>query len=188
MRLFIGIPIPLHPGLIRAGANLEGCHQGVKRVPPQNWHITLRFFGEMEDAGPAVSAMKQAVKGVARFSLTVRGVGAFPEARRARVVWAGVESETIQFLESRIGEKTAKLGSPPEQRRFKPHLTLARIQPGCDVTDWVEQYRQKRFFRIMVNEVVLYRSKPGSEGPVYLPLTVIPLQNRASPDGRVPGI
>jgi len=168
MRLFIGIPVCPTPELGQACRALQRSHPGIRLVPPENWHVTLRFLGEMEEANLVIDAMRLAVEGVARFSLSIRGVGAFPEARCARVAWAGIDSERISRVEEKLRFATRELGSPPERRPFSPHLTLARLQPAENISDWVEKLRNRLFHRTVVEELVLYRSELGARGPVYI--------------------
>ncbi len=101
----------------------------VKWVPPDGIHLTLKFLGEVpDDRLPELGgALVDAVAGARAISMIVRGAGAFPDARRPRVFWAGVEPEpAIELLQDRVERVFSPLGFPTDARAFRPHLTLGR--------------------------------------------------------------
>lgn len=104
----------------------------VRWVPPENVHLTLQFLGAVPEERVAdVEAAVRAAAGQARpLSLEVKGVGGFPNARRPRVVWAGLQGDTeaLAGLVRDLGRRLAPLGFPPEDRAFSAHLTLGRAR------------------------------------------------------------
>jgi 2'-5' RNA ligase len=102
----------------------------VRWVPPENVHLTLQFLGAVPgERVPEVEAALREAAGQARpISLEVRGAGGFPNARRPRVVWAGLAGDTAALgeLVRDLGRRLAPLGFPPEERPFSAHLTLGR--------------------------------------------------------------
>jgi 2'-5' RNA ligase len=108
-------------------------------VPPDNWHVTLRFVGKVDDVtyDRWLGALDQVSAPPIRVAMA--GLGAFPHARRATVLWAGVESVGIDGLAVAVEDATQAAGIAPEERPFRPHLTLARIRPPVDVSAQVKK-------------------------------------------------
>ncbi len=164
MRLFIGIPVP--PGPVYEEVTRRLPSQA-KPVPPGTWHMTLRFLGEVLDPEPVVAALDGAVRGRPVLPCVVEGVGAFPDAKRARVVWAGVRAPGIENVAEAVEEATAGFGEPPERRRFVAHVTLARLRNPADLRSLVDRHRDTLFAEGVLDRVVLYRSTPGPQGSVH---------------------
>ncbi|MDZ4245941.1 MAG: RNA 2',3'-cyclic phosphodiesterase, partial [Dehalococcoidia bacterium] len=108
---------------------------GIKTVDAGAMHLTLKFLGNV----PSVqveeikSALDEAARGITPFSLELKGVGCFPNTRRPRVIWAGLEFKkgTLDDLQKNIDLALEVLGFPPENRPFTAHLTLARVRENC---------------------------------------------------------
>lgn len=99
----------------------------VKWVRPEALHLTLKFLGDVEDARePDLRAALGRVGG-GPVSLHIEGFGVFPDVRRPRIFWAGVDPEpALELLQHRVEQVFAPLGFPTEARAFRPHLTLGR--------------------------------------------------------------
>jgi 2'-5' RNA ligase len=135
IRAFIAIPLP-HPLLDQLTAlqrQLEAQvpSRSVRWTRPEGIHLTLKFLGDTStDKLPDI---KQALAAVARHApsctFTVEGLGCFPNPRRPRVVWAGVEEPTgwLEVLQDAVEEAMAHFGYERERRSFSPHLTLGRV-------------------------------------------------------------
>jgi 2'-5' RNA ligase len=104
----------------------------VRWVRPEGIHLTLKFLGDVpaNRIEEVERALTQACVGYRCFSFSVGGVGCFPNPRRPRVVWVGVQEQsgTLLRLQKAIEDAMEKLGFPPEGRRFSAHLTLGRTQ------------------------------------------------------------
>jgi 2'-5' RNA ligase len=111
------------------------------------------------------------------FSLRLGGGGAFPSARRGRVVWLGtVEGgEAVVALAGAVAAALAPLGYEAEARGFHPHLTLARLRAPGDVTAAVAALGDSAVGEARVEEFVLYGSRLSSRGPTYTALGRVPL-------------
>ncbi len=138
-------------------------------VPPENWHVTLRFLGWSDEVAREriTAGLDQARLGEG-FWVTLRGLGAFPRPRRATVLWVGVThgAERLGELAATVEEAAQRAGYDPEDRPFVPHVTLSRIRPHQDVSALVEGARVGPI-RFHVGEVVLYESKLGRGGARY---------------------
>jgi 2'-5' RNA ligase len=106
----------------------------VRWVRPENVHLTLQFLGAVPEERVAAveAALREAAAGGRPLSLALRGAGGFPNARRPRVLWAGLEGDLapLSALVGDLGARLARLGFPPEDRPFSPHLTLGRARDG----------------------------------------------------------
>ena len=143
MRLFVALTPPpeVQRAVWEAFAPLRARALPVKWVPPDGIHLTLKFLGEVDEGRLAElgGALVDAVAGARAISLVVRGAGAFPDARRPRVFWAGVEPDpAIELLQDRVERVFAPLGFPTEARAFRPHLTLGRAGKGARARDFAE--------------------------------------------------
>ena len=128
MRLFVAVRLP-EPALGDAAAAVAAVrdrHPGPRWVPPERWHLTLAFYGQVDDDRvPALTRrLAKAVAPVADLELALEGSGFF----RRRAIWLGLVGDVPQLLE------LARLVEPPdpEGRPFRPHLTVARLRPETD--------------------------------------------------------
>jgi 2'-5' RNA ligase len=105
--------------------------QSVRWVRPEGIHLTLKFLGDttMDQVEQVQAALVRAAAGVDPFCFVVGGLGCFPNTRRPRVVWVGVDEATgaLAQLHQAVEREVAPLGFPTERRAFHPHLTLGRV-------------------------------------------------------------
>ena len=127
IRLFVGIALPAE---LRLRLSLLECGlPGANWVDPGNYHISLRFIGEVdegvaEDIDEALARIQ-----AARFQVALVGVGQFGSGAAARTLWVGVEKNpALHHLREKIETALMRAGLPPEGRRFTPHVTLARLK------------------------------------------------------------
>lgn len=140
----------------------------VKPVEPANFHFTLIFLGEVSEQ--QVERVKEALSGLSfePFSLTYTGVGAFPRAGNARVVWVGVDEEGGKKLEALAGQVMSamqSIGFAPD-KPFSPHLTIFRAKNRHVRVD-VEKYVGRTFETDVVDRVHLKKSDLSPAGPTY---------------------
>jgi RNA 2',3'-cyclic 3'-phosphodiesterase len=136
-RLFFAVPVP---GVSRAPLEaalpeLGHALPGARVAAPSAWHLTLAFLGQVrpEFSAEVVAVGEAAVAGVGPAVLRLQGAGGFPNARRARVLWAGVagDVEVLARLGAGLAAACRAAGLRYEEREFRPHLTLARFPvPG----------------------------------------------------------
>ncbi|MFQ5947930.1 MAG: RNA 2',3'-cyclic phosphodiesterase [Acidimicrobiia bacterium] len=171
-RLFVAAPLTddvRHALAAHLGAALDGRDLPGRPVAPENWHLTLRFLGEAApvEKDRLVRALDTADLGPS-FSVRFGGLGAFPRARKATVLWLGVGggADELGALAAAVEDAAQAAGFPGEERPFHAHLTLSRIRPHQDVTPLVE--RVPPFPAVLpVAEVVLFRSHLGRGGARY---------------------
>jgi 2'-5' RNA ligase len=153
----------------------------VKWVGGENLHLTLQFLGNVpEDRVPALAAaLGEAARASRPLHLEVRGAGGFPNARRPRVIWAGLEGDLgpLAELVRDLGLRLAPLGFPPEDRPWSPHLTLGRARGGGapGLAGALSAVREAQGGSWRAGEIVLFLSRLTPDGPRYEPLHRAPL-------------
>ena len=163
-RLFIGAPTTAD-ARAAIGRSLPKNLPG-KLVAPDKWHFTLRFLGPTtREARDAIVARLSDAKLGSRFNVRFGELGAFPNARRARILWLGLArgGERLSELAAVAEDAARSAGFAPEGRGFKPHLTLSRIDPPQAISALLAQ-RHRYDIEMAVTELILYRSQLGG-GP-----------------------
>ena len=123
LRLFVGIDLP--PALKLRLSMLCGGVPEARWVDPGNFHVTLRFIGEVDEGVASDIDAALLRLSAPRFQLALAGVGQFG----TRMLWAGVEkSPPLLQLQSKVEGALQRAGLPPETRRFTPHVSLARLR------------------------------------------------------------
>jgi 2'-5' RNA ligase len=184
IRAFIAVDIP---PLVRERIRsfqlpLRDIPADVKWVRPENMHVTLKFLGDIEGGQvPLVlEKIREAATGLRPFKISLAGTGAFPNGRRARVLWIGVEAgcAPLSRLAESIEMRLEPLGFEREKRAFAAHLTLGRIQSpaGCEEVIAAMEREPFRTDPYRIEEVVLYQSELKSSGPVYTALGRVQLK------------
>ena len=154
-------------------------------VPADNAHLTLKFFGEIPAAStPALEReVRRALTDQPPIEVALTGVGAFPSARRARVIWVGVHdaSNRLHALQTRLESAFEALGFPREPKAFAPHITLARA-PGDSHVDVSALVNVERVVvsRHVLRELVVYESDLRPDGARYTPICRGPFQTHVS--------
>ncbi len=186
-RLFVGLEIPedIRQRLARLTAPLPGA----KWVDNRNYHVTLRFAGDIDNLTAREFVDQLARIDIRCFSMRLKGLGSFGGAD-PRAIWAGVEAGTELDELARATERAARLaGLKPENRAFVPHVTLARLKHSRDdaVARLLGRHATFRSADIFVGRFVLYSSKPGVGGGPYVIEDTFPLAGGhygdAYPDG-----
>lgn len=148
-----------------------------KIVPPRNWHITLRFIGTIDDVGldRVVAGLDEADLGP-RFEIVFGALGAFPKPRRATVLWRSISDRARRLpeLAADTEQVCRDVGLEPEERPFRPHLTLSRIRPDRDVGSLIDGPSPAPV-SLSVTEVCLFRSVLGGPHATYEVLERFPL-------------
>jgi 2'-5' RNA ligase len=143
----------------------------------QGNHITLKFFGniDQDDVKNICAIMKKQVASVPTLSLNVEKIGAFPDARRPRVLWLGTagDIEKLAALQTRIERDFEGIGFPRENRPFRAHLTLGRIKIPQEIMGISEALHKHNDFivgKFNCSEIILFQSKLTREGAIYTKL------------------
>jgi len=186
-RAFIAIDLPesIKSFLSEAQEALKLYGFRVKWVRPQNIHLTLKFLGDTAtaDTDKIAEAMTLAAKNCPIVSLSVKGVGVFPNVRRPRVIWAGLNGqiETLANLQQTLDAHLADLGFARDTRAFKSHLTLGRVKGKIApakmlaAIDKLKEFESESF---ETHQVILFKSELRPSGAVYTRVQAIALQGQ----------
>ena len=135
VRSFIAIPVPRSgiEVLERAVKRLDSEIGGqVRWVRPRGIHLTLKFVGDIPASTleRVLEALPQVTASFNLFEISMSGLGVFPNPRRPRVLWAGLDGDlaTLSALQIAVDQAVEKLGLPKDDRPFSPHLTLGRVR------------------------------------------------------------
>jgi len=133
LRLFIAINFPdeLRAALHAAMEPLRAAGPDVRWVDAPRIHLTVKFLGEHPDGAvaPLVTSLTRIAAGYEPIPLALRGLNAFPNLRRPRVVWLGVSADPkLELLHHDVEAACAELGHPLVGRTYRPHVTLGRVR------------------------------------------------------------
>ncbi|MGD9100803.1 MAG: RNA 2',3'-cyclic phosphodiesterase [Anaerolineae bacterium] len=189
IRSFVAIDLPDSTKSV-----LDETAQRLRRQAPQRsvrWsrvtgiHLTLKFLGDVAESDlPRVEdVLAQIGQRHAPFALTVGGVGCFPNLKRPRVVWVGVQEESgaLAALQRDVVKGLVPLGFEPEKRAFHPHLTLGRAKRGVRPADLrrlgevIAAAEVGELDNIQVASFRLMRSDLRPSGAVYTSLAAVGL-------------
>jgi 2'-5' RNA ligase len=190
IRTFVAIELTdaLHGALADAQTQFkrDRAARFVRWVAPDNIHVTLKFLGAVDaDRMSALQrALADACVGIAPFTLTIDGAGAFPNLRRPNVVWIGARGqiEIAAHLSQKIDAACAALGFARAERPFAPHLTLGRVKRDASPSErqlvgaMIENVKIGDLGELRVERVSVMKSELKPTGSVYSRLHVIELQ------------
>ena len=197
MRLFVALEIPAETRAALAGliASLRPKCPSAKWVRAEAMHVTLKFIGHTaEENLPKICAALAGVRSPSPVQLQFRGLGFFPNDRRPRVFWSGVEVSTnAAEIAAEIDASLTHLaiGIEPETRPFTPHLTLARLNPDerrssgataqgvAALVNAIRDSAQADFGRLQTSEFHLFESKLKPTGAEYTRLQTFPFAQAA---------
>jgi RNA 2',3'-cyclic 3'-phosphodiesterase len=174
VRLFIAIEIPesIRTAFAALLKDFRALAPQLKWVRPENLHVTLKFLGETESQklGPLQNVLS-GVRSAEPANLEFRGLGFFPNEKRPRVFWAGMEaSANLKSLAVDIDQAVHKLGFNLEERPYAPHLTLARISLPIippKLRKGIEEKSGLAFGSLTTREFHLIESKLKPTGAEY---------------------
>jgi len=174
-RLFTGIEIPAEVAARLSG--LRGGLPGARWVDPENYHITLRFLGDIDASSARDVADLLARIRRRAFAIAVDGLGSFGNAK-PRQVWARVPAAPeLLALQSENEHLIQRAGLPPEPRKFTPHVTLARLKSVKShvVANYLESRGSFFSMPFEVTRFVLFSSQPSRGGGPYIVEQAYPL-------------
>ena len=176
IRTFIAIelPLPLREELSQVGIDLgiDLPKRAIRWVKPANIHLTLRFIGNMpvDKVAELSQEMDLKTSKLQPFMLRLGKLGCFPNQRRPRIIWIGLEGDTNQLmkLHQMVESAVENLGWKREKRRFHPHLSIGRVKESRLIARSNIPYNQELLNRsFLVDSVYLVRSVLEPMGAVY---------------------
>jgi RNA 2',3'-cyclic 3'-phosphodiesterase len=191
-RAFVGILLdePTRRAVAAQIDRLRPHSKAVTWVPPHNLHLTLRFLGDQTDEQLAdvVPALEEAASGVPTFTLSLKGLGAFPGLDHPRTLWVGVSEgmQPVHRLQARVAEALERRGVPIETRAWQAHVTIGRV---TDERRWrregmpelraaVMRGATTPFGSMPVVSIALMRSDLYTSGARYTGIASVPLSSQ----------
>lgn len=179
LRLFLAIDIDnnLKEKIILVKEQLEQILPQIKWTKPDTWHLTIKFLGETKKN--KVDEIKKLCKDIAikysSFDIILKNISAFPNLRMPRVIFIDTEiPKELEKIFEEIEDKLSVLGFKKEDRKFHPHLTLARLKDikpflkdNEKIIEKIGEIGRKIHFSMIAKEIVLYQSILSSKGPTY---------------------
>jgi 2'-5' RNA ligase len=191
IRTFVAIELPdnIQKALARHLAPLRSNPRlhALRWVPAHQTHLTLRFFGDISASNLDVLAglLQREAARHPPFFIRLGELGVFPNERRPRVLWVGVNAaKTLYSLQTGIEHAARQLGYEPEERDFRPHITLARLrqpvtmQTRHTLLEALHTYTLPPLGDIHVNYITIFKSVLTPQGPIYTPLYQPKLMNK----------
>jgi 2'-5' RNA ligase len=189
LRTFIAVELPagIQNAISQSTAPLRNSLPKtlIRWVVPQNVHLTLKFLGDVSSTTleHLVAALKVEAAVHEMFTMSVGGLGAFPNPRRARVIWVGLEAPpALEAIQRGVEAAAEKLGYSPEERPFSPHLTIGRVGQNVSASDLqrirtaLEATKVGVLGTFRVEAVHIFKSDLQPGGSVYTHLYALPMK------------
>ena len=186
IRSFIAIDINPHvtESISHAIAELRPIIPAVRWVPATNFHLTIKFLGDIEEArvNSVAAVLEEQLRPFPGFSINAKGLGVFPDLRRPRIAWVGITGSQLLTLAARVESALQPLGFVAEKRPFTPHLTIGRWRqfdrPSQALGEPLAHWRDCEFGKTTIDKVVLYQSVLRPAGATYQTLKVVSLNQQ----------
>lgn len=182
VRAFLAIEVPeeLKLKIYKVIKQFKKTDARIKYVELENLHLTLKFFGDIDEEGIEVLSDKisSVLEEFDEFKVNIKGCGAFPNENRIKVIWLGLENDGIvKKLHKELDKEFVRLGFDRD-KRFSTHLTIGRMKSakGKDkVKSAIEEFRDIEIGEMNVDRIVLKKSTLTPQGPIYEDLKVFEL-------------
>jgi 2'-5' RNA ligase len=189
LRSFVAIrlPVEVQQAIAQSTAELQRALPKplVRWVPTRNVHLTLKFLGDVSPANleRLAETLRSAAAEQAAFPISVGGLGAFPTARRARILWIGLQAPSdLAALQRALESVAARMGYAPEDRPFSPHLTIGRVGQSVTTADLqkvrsaVEAAAVGHLGTFQAETIDVFKSDLQPGGSVYTLLYSLPMK------------
>jgi 2'-5' RNA ligase len=189
IRSFIAVELPqeTRDALAVVQEQLRQSRARVRWLKPNSIHLTLKFLGNIASTqvDEIAAAAARQMRDEQPFTLSVAGLGVFPNKRAPRVIWAGIQGEVerLSRLQALLESGLEKLGFAREQRSFRPHLTIGRVKDRrrCQgLLQAMTALQLPECNSFDVDEIILYKSDLRPTGAIYTKLHRMPLSAPAS--------
>lgn len=186
LRCFIAVEIPrsIREAIGAVTDNLGQTGSDIRWISPDNIHLTIKFLGMTDELKvPAIKkALLEKLVPYQPFYITISGVGYFPDSRRPRILWIGIEPEAqLPGLLRDVEETMISLGFPREKKPFSGHLTIGRVRSPRRIAETVavlDSFTGHCFGSLEVKKIDLMRSILKPAGAEYSTLAEIPFGRR----------
>lgn len=152
----------------------------IKYVELINLHLTLKFFGEIDTEGLEIlqNAIANVLSEFGPFNIKIKGCGAFPNDKRIKVIWIGIDDDAIlKDLHDKLDKEFVRLGFDRD-KKFSTHLTIGRMKSGKNkdkVKSTIEEFSEVEIGEMSVDRISLKKSTLTPAGPIYEDIKVFEL-------------
>lgn len=182
LRAFLAIDVDedLKAKMYKIIKQFKKIDANIKYVDLENLHLTLKFFGDIDTEGIDLlsSKIESVVSNFDNFTVKIKGCGAFPNTKRIKVIWLGIdEDEIVKKLHDELDKEFVKLGFDKD-KKFSSHLTIGRMRnaKGKDkVKSTIEEFSEVEIGEMTVDKIVLKKSTLTPHGPIYEDLEIFEL-------------
>ena len=183
-RLFTGLEIPADVG--QSLAMLRGCLPGARWIDPENYHLTLRFIGDIDDMMAREIAYVLGQVRRAAFELRLDELSAFGGNRPRALIASAAPQQAVMELQAEHERLLQRVGLEPEGRKYTPHVTLARLRDTSsrEVAEYLSARGGFRSAPFKISRFVLFSSRNSVGGGPYVVEAVYPLEQ--GPERRAP--
>lgn len=169
VRLFAALTLP--PDVVETLQRRQSGLPGAKWRPPEALHVTLAFYGEMDERRADEVASELTRVSSSPFDIELTGTGAFGEGHRTHAIWAGVApNDRLDVLAGRCRAAGERAGLTLEKRAYRPHVTLAYLKPQADparIAAWIQGHNLLRSPPFRIDRFGLYSSVLSDAGSHY---------------------
>jgi len=188
IRAFIAVDLDpqVVENICRAINGLRTMIPGIRWVSSKNFHLTLKFLGDIEETriDEIGAALADKICPFPRLSINAKGLGVFPNLRRPQILWVGLAGGALTTLAARVESALQPFGFVAERRPFTPHLTIGRWRkfdrPPKTLGETLASWDSREFGESVVDKIVLYQSVLKPEGATYQTLKVVALKSETS--------
>lgn len=170
IRLFVGLE--LSEDMRQRLASLCSGVPGARWVDPENFHLTVRFIGDVDEGRFEDIHMALARIQAPAFDLTLEGISTFGKAKTPHTLWVGVQrNEALNTLHAKVDRTLVTTGFEPEGRKYSPHVTLARLKEATPIRlgTFVSANALFRAGPARIDRFVLFSSFLSRSGAIYEP-------------------
>lgn len=175
-RLFTGLELPA--GAVDALTGLRGGLPGARWIDTENYHVTLRFIGDVDNrTAHSVVEMLDRIRRPT-FTITLDGIGVFG-GKKPHSIYASLQAPPdLSALQAEQERLMQKIGLPPDSRKFAPHVTLARLRgvSPASIAAYMEARGGFYWGPIQIDRFVLFSSRSGQGGGPYVVEETFPLE------------
>jgi RNA 2',3'-cyclic 3'-phosphodiesterase len=169
--------------LIGLQSELGDSGADIRWVSAEAIHLTVQFLGDVrEEELPEIErGLSQRLSALEPFDIACRGLGVFPSQRRPRVLWVGLQGDGLARLADSVETVLSPLGFPPEEREFRPHITLGRLRSARGFEGLARILKtsgERSFGSTTIDHATLYKSQLRPDGAVHTPLATFAFAGR----------
>lgn len=182
LRAFLAIDVDedLKAKMYKIIKQFKQIDANIKYVDLENLHLTLKFFGDIDTEGIDLlsSKIESVVSNFDNFTVKIKGCGAFPNTKRIKVIWLGIDDdEIIKKLHDELDNEFVKLGFDKD-KKFSSHLTIGRMRNAKGkekVKSTIEEFSEVEIGEMTVDRIILKKSTLTPQGPIYEDLEIFEL-------------